>query len=84
MQAYCFRSGKDAYIISGQLVQTPHGFCGAPVERLCRLEEMAQALQSEQQALSQQMEALRQEGKTKSYHFKEKMGRKLAGCAGAG
>ena len=39
---------------------------------------MVTALQNEQQTLLQQMQTLREEGKAKSYHFKEKMGRRLA------
>ena len=77
MQEYGFRKEKQAYIDPAFIQQTPQGFAGKAAERLCRLEEMVKLLQNEQQMLSEQLQQLREEGKTKSYHFKEKMGRKL-------
>lgn len=49
----------------------------AALDRLGVFETMVEELLAEQAALTAELSALREQGQTKSYHFREKMAQKL-------
>ncbi len=50
---------------------------GPAADRLGALEDLYEALLNEQDRLSRELAGLRERGQTRSYHFRERMARKL-------
>lgn len=54
----------------------PEGYTGEAVELLARFENFRAALEQERERTETGMERLKKEGKTKSYQFRELMGKR--------
>lgn len=69
---------EEKYILGEQeIAQKPYGYTGGAVDRLGVFEDVYEDLIAAQEHLSAQLEELRLQGKTKSYQFRELMGKKL-------
>ena len=69
---------EEKYVLGEQeIMQNPYGYTGAAVDRLGVFEDVFEDLTAEQERLSAQLKELRLQDKTKSYQFRELMGKKL-------
>lgn len=62
---------------AGQSYAVPPEKLGEAVARLAQFEDMVDALVREREEISRELEALREQGKEKTVHFKELLARKL-------
>ncbi len=70
--------GQEKYLLGEQKIELgPLGYTGEAVDRLGVFEDILEDLFAAQERLSAQMEQLRAQGKTKSFQFRELMGKKL-------
>ncbi len=59
------------------IVGTQEGYSGPAIQKLGRIEDLVEDLMAQQDRLSQELDALRLQGKTRSAQFREKMAHKL-------
>ncbi|MGE5405286.1 MAG: hypothetical protein ACM3PP_10175 [Candidatus Saccharibacteria bacterium] len=69
---------KKGYIVNEALViRVKEGYTGEAIEKLARFENALEALMVSQTEVSEELERLRSEDKTKSVRFKELMVKKM-------
>ena len=69
---------SESYIVDDdKVIHVGSGYSGEAVNKLAKLENMCEDLLANQNEISKKLEALRNEGKTNSYKFKELMAQKL-------
>jgi len=72
------KSLNDGYVVEqAKVTPNPGGYSGEAIDRLGRFEDFYDSLIASQNEIPQQLQKLRDEGKEKSYRYKELMGRKL-------
>ena len=69
---------NEFYIVEDdKVICDDNGYSGEAINRLARFENFYDDLVASQNKISEEMEKLRNEGKTKSVRFRELMGKKL-------
>lgn len=71
-------NGSGYQVDIQQIQPLEEGYAGPAVERLAKLENLWEDLEQKQKEISQKLEQLRGEGRTKSAQFRELMGKKLS------
>jgi len=71
-------NNKEYYIVDYEKVRHDvSGYSGEAVNKLAKFENFFDDLSAEQSKISEELEKLRGQGKTRSYKFKELMAKKL-------
>jgi len=69
---------SESYIVDDdKVIQDGSGYSGEAINKLAKFENMCDDLAANQNEISKKLEALRDEGKTNLYKFKELMAQKL-------
>ncbi|MGI6550418.1 MAG: hypothetical protein ACOX4Q_10370 [Syntrophomonadales bacterium] len=73
------RSQNGGYVVDQtKVTPDPGGYSGEAINRLGKFEDFLEHLMTSQNEIPGQLQKLRDEGKEKSYRYKELMGKKLS------